>query len=646
MEEQEEVERFPKNVAGLVDESRVDKQAQERTWDVSLLFLSGNQWLTFDQTLRQYEVTRPQRTGRTRAQVNLLLNIYRNVLSRLSTTYPSVVVMPASPTHDDIIKAKSAETALQYWWQQDDIKFKVEKAIEYLLTCGTAAYHTYYDPAKKRVTMDVISPYDLFFEAKVTDPELSEWVAIRTYHTKDELKEAYPQFSSEIDETPFAGDDPGLRVRTHPADRVALYEFYWRDGRHAVVLGSTYLFKEEGLPTDLFPVQIIRYTRIPTQLWGLSLLVPLIDLQFYFNKYRTQVMRNVELMANPKWLIPKSAGVSDSAINDQPGEKVMYNIAGGKPEMMQAVPIPSYVLDNISRIQSEMMDVAGIHSVTLGKRAIGITSGKAIDQLAGQDLSQLEITQQDIERATQKMAKVALGLMSNFYSEDKMVSMLDSLGKVVWKQIKATDLDDNPEVFIQAGSLFRHEAQDRDAKIMQLLEAQLIDPQTALQELSYRTGNSFVIDKVAGLAVGEDLLDGVMGGDNAEIFASDDLISIQEVIKKRMQTPEFYSLTQERQDYIADMLVSIDEWQNPDAQFRQAGINRKVFPRTPNSNETAGGSVRNIAAMASPEAAGQSAAEQMAMSQLTQAVGTASQQGGMLPQEAIKSAAPGQGGLG
>ena len=601
MAEQENTDSFPENALGLVEESRVDKYAQERTWDVSLLFLSGNQWLTFDQSLGQYDVSRPQRTGRTRAQVNLLLNIYRNVLSR--------------------------------------------KAIEYLLTCGTAAYHTYYDPTKKRVTLDVISPYDLFFEAKITDPELSEWIAIRTYHTKAELKAAYPQFSSEIEETPFAGDDPGLKVRTHPADRVAIYEFYWRDGKHAVVLGSTYLFKEEGLPTDLFPVQVIRYTRIPTQLWGLSLLVPLIDLQFYFNKYRTQVMRNVELMANPKWLIPKSAGVSDNAINDQPGEKVLYNIAGGKPEMMQAVPIPSYVLDNISRIQSEMMDVAGIHSVSLGKRAIGITSGQAIDELASQDLSQLEITQQEIERATQNMAKVALGLMANFYDEDKMVSMLDTLGKVVWKQIKSTDISPNPEVFIQAGSLFRHEAQDRDAKVMQMLEAGLIDPKTALQELSYRTGNAFVIDKVSGLSVGEDLIDGVMAGDNAEIFASDDLVSIQEVIKRRMQSPEFYEIPRERQDYIADMLVSIDEWQNPDAQFRQAGINRKVFPRTPNSNETPGGSLRNIAAMASPEAAGQSAAEQMAMSQLTGAVGTAAQEGPPA-QEAVKSAAPWQGGLG
>jgi hypothetical protein len=646
MEETEEHPKFPKNVSGLIDESRVDKQEYQRTWDVSLMFLSGNQWLTFDQTLKQFEVIRPRRVGRTRAQVNLLLNIYRNVLSRLSTTYPSVVVMPASPSQEDIVKAKSSEVALQYWWQQDGIKFKIEKAIEHLLTCGTAAYHTYYDPSKKSVTMDVISPYDLFFEAKVTGPELSDWVAIRTYHTKKELKEAYPQFSSQIDEAPFAGDDPGMKVRTHPKDRVAIYEMYWRDGKHAVTLGNTYLFKEEGLPTDLFPVQVIRYTEIPAQLWGLSLLVPLVDLQFYFNKYRTQVMRNVELMANPKWLIPKSAGVSDNAINDQPGEKVLYNIAGGKPEMMQPVPIPSYVLDNISRIQSEMMDVAGIHSVTLGKRAIGITSGKAIDQLAGQDLSQLEITQQSIEKATQEMAKVALGLMANFYTEGKMVSMLDKMGRVVWNQIKTTDLSTNPEVFIQAGSLFRHEAQDRDAKIMQLLEAGLIDPKSALKELSYRTGNSFVIEKVAGLAIAKDLLDGVMGGDNAEIYTSDDLVSIQEVIKSTMQTEEFYNLPQERQDYISDMLVSIDEFQNPDPQFRQAGIRRKVFPRTPVQNTQPGASIGNIAAMSSPEAAGQAAIEQQNMQALNQAQGMVDQKASVAPAEAIKSAAPGQGGLG
>jgi hypothetical protein len=40
-------------------------------------------------------------------------------------------------------------------------------------------------------------------------------------------------------------------------------------------------------------------------------------------------------------------------------------------------------------LQSEMQDVASIHAVSLGKRAVGLTSGKAINALAENDMSQL-----------------------------------------------------------------------------------------------------------------------------------------------------------------------------------------------------------------------------------------------------------------
>ena len=35
-----------------------------------------------------------------------------------------------------------------------------------------------------------------------------------------------------------------------PANHVETYEVYWRDGRHAILMGQTYLFKEENGVTD------------------------------------------------------------------------------------------------------------------------------------------------------------------------------------------------------------------------------------------------------------------------------------------------------------------------------------------------------------------------------------------------------------
>ena len=88
---------FPKNIKGLLNDSRRDKIAVRRAWNLSLKFLEGRQWLSYDKRLASY-VTSTSSEGGSRVTVNLLLNIYRNVLSRLALAYPGVVVIPASPS--------------------------------------------------------------------------------------------------------------------------------------------------------------------------------------------------------------------------------------------------------------------------------------------------------------------------------------------------------------------------------------------------------------------------------------------------------------------------------------------------------------------------------------------------------------------
>lgn len=615
--------KWPGGLKGKISESKLDRIKEERSWDLSLLFLSGNQWLTYDENLRQYELTRPRRGQQTRVTVNLLLNVYRNILSRLAVAYPSIVVLPASPSPEDIVKAKSSEIALQYWWQAESVKDTVEKAIEHLLTCGTTGLHTYYNPETKNVELEAVSPYDLFFEPKVTCPDMSEWIAIRRYHTKEELISAYPDHKAAIEksaETSTAAGEGMLENRV-PENRLEVYEFYWKDGRHAICLGNTYLFKEDKVPGGAFPLKIVRYTQIPMKLWGLGLIQPLIDLQWYFNKGRSQILQNVEMMGNPKWLIPKSAGVSSKAITNVAGEKVYYNMAGGKPEMIAPVPIPSYLIDNLRSLQAEIMDVAGVHSVTMGKRAVGVVSGKAINALAERDLSQLQITQSNIERGIREVSKCALVFMRHYYSENKMVSMMDNLGNVVWKEIKGTHIMKNPEVFLEAGSLFRHESGDRDQKVLEMLQMGLIAPEEALKELSFRTGNAQVAEKIQSLSHAEDILEAAKRGFAVEIFNTDDISAFKKVFGDFMKTEEFYKLEPERQQYIADIFISLETQGLPEEAYQQAMMMRKVFPRQ--QMPGAGNLQQKLGAgivPQSPMTEGQVQGEQMMAQQMANAV--------------------------
>lgn len=602
--------KLPASMKGLLDSSQEDKRIDQRIWDASLMFLEGRQWLNYDKRIDQYVAANVSSSVGYKVTVNLLLNVYRNVLARLSLAYPSVVVLPASPMYDDIIKAQSSETALKYFWQSQRVKQSLIQGIEWLLTTGTVALHTYYDPGDKNCKLAVLGAYDIFFEKGVRSPDESQWIALRTYHTRAELKEAYPDKEELIEGlVPVSVGDTssGAQPLDHPgsiAERIELYEIYWRDGRHAISTGDHYLYTEE-YPIDCFPVQIIRYSSIPRRCWGLSLLAPLLDLQLLYNKARSQLSHNIDLMGSPKWLVPKTSGISTGAITNRPGEKIYYNPAGGRPEQIAPAPIPSYVIDNMARIQSEMGDVAGLHSVSLGKRAVGVTSGKAMETLSSYDTSQLQGTQTAIEGAVAEMAKCVLMTMQKYYTEEKMMRMLDEIGKVTFHAIKGTDLSDSPEVFIEAGSLFRDEAQDRDAKVLELMQLGLLPPEQALEELSFRTGNSFVSEKVRGLAHARDMLEAAKRGGEVELFRSDDLGAFKEVFSEYIQGSEFYELPDEDQDYIRDVLVAINASDMPDEQYAQMLQTQQIFPRPVPPQQDAEGLLNVIGAMNSGSGQGQ-----------------------------------------
>jgi len=578
-------ETYPKDFAKRIDESKVDKSATGTMFDLCLYYLEGRQYLVYDRNLTRFTMAKSQR-GRNRVVINLILNLWRSVVARLATSYPNVAVIPASPNYDDIIKAQASEAALHYYWSQENIKQVLQDAIEWLVSTGNCGLQTYYDPDKKKVCSKAVSPYDLFFEKGATSLEESDWVVVRSFVKKATLMAAYPEKKKQIqDLASSSGDytttkDGETASYSVPPNRVEVFEAYWKDGRYAVLTNDFYLFKGE-FPEGAFPVQHLRYTEIPNRLWGVGLIQPLIDLQNSYNKFRNQILDNVELMSNPKWLIPKTAGVSAQAITNTAGEKVYYNPAGGKPEQVAGEPIPAYVLDNIQRVQAEMMDVSGIHSVSVGKRAVGIVSGKGIEALQQGDASQLQLTQQSIEFAVKKMAECVLVMMKTYYTEPVFMRMLDNSGGAVFREIKDENIVDFPEVFIEANSLFRSELPDRDAKVLEMLQLGLIDPPTALKELSFKTGGmTAIMDKMASTSEAKQLIEAIKQGAQVEIYNSDDIDTFSRVFSEYIKADEYQTLPMPTQDYISDVFNAMVSFgKAPDAL--QNLQRNKVFPVVP-----------------------------------------------------------------
>ena len=604
--------KFPTDMHSHILKSRSEKTRHEREWSAAIRMLSGDQWLYWSSRINDYNVIKRQ-NGEVRVTVNQMLNIERSIIARLTMNAPTPVVIPASDHVDDITKATASEMALRYFWLSDRQNRVWSAAIRWMCQTGNAMLHTFYEPGielkeqldmlpgdypsdegekedevigsketKGRVRCEVVSPFDVFFEPGVHSPDEARWTAIRTYTTKAELKDTYPDKATEIDEMPDDSEYQLLEYQEYrPQNRVEVFEVYWRDGRHAIMAGGTYLQKEVSEDVRaVFPLRMMRYHVVEGDLWGLGPMVQIADLQQLYNRTRTQIHSNVRLMGNPPWLIPRTADVRKGSMMNKPGAIIRFTPGGGKPEPANPQQMPAHVLREPSVLREEMSDVAGAHGITLGRREPGVKSGVHARTLTQQDATQLLMTQNEIVYSVEDTMRAVLLLMRRHYDEARMIKMLDASGTPAWKAISSTDIVENPEIHISADMLFQVDAANREVKALEYVQLGLMTPEEAREMISFRTYNTQVAQKFLALSHAKEMLQAVIMGNNIQILPTDDIEAFLRVFNEFTQSPEYYELSQDRQDYIRQIIVDAAFVNDPDEVHAEQSAKKTVHPRT------------------------------------------------------------------
>ena len=245
-----------------------------------------------------------------------------------------------------------------------------------------------------------------------------------------------------------------------------------------------------------------------------------------------------------------------------------------------------------------------------------------------------------MEAAFIDAATAALVLWRKYMPMSQNIRIFDSsIGRVIHKELKGTDLVENPEVFVEPGSLFKFSTKERDELLGQMLQVGAITPEEYRKKISLRLHDQDRMKKMVALSHAQDLLEWCKKGNQIEILPSDDLDSIREVFEEYIQSPEYYELAvrakqvaeaglqdsgtvmmgraQERMQYIRDVLVAVSLPLNADA--RQS----KIFPRVePDPADAIG----KIFAAQSPTAQGQMAAESVRAQDIGNRMSVARQQ--------------------
>ena len=536
-----------------------------RTWEVAIEFVRGNQDSLFASTglVNTDTSTTAQRLWNSDAVIlNKILSVRDNIASRLVTAYPSMTVLPASDSLSDMSKMKASQLILRYYWNKDNIKDKLKEVIFWLTDTGNCGLHEYFDPSTGNVTTEVVSPFDLAYEGYINNAKKSEWVMIRRYTTIRAITERFPDEARQIQEHAQTSTSPdGYRQwgpQSHPTDRIETWEVYTVDGRHMIMLGS-YILWEGRTQTYCPPVQHMRFHEISGYLQGMGVVEVCIPAQVLRNKIETQILKNAYYMGNLKIMRPTASGVEPGAFAADAGEIVNYE-GGHPPEYMAPPSMPQYIVELPGRLDADMNDCAGMAAVTQGKIG-GTNSGTQAEVLTANSLSPLQLPQDNIESAVTEMASCVLQLMKVNYKEKKMVRMMDTNGTFVFQELQSTDLVEDPEIFLEAGTLFRSSAQDRDNDTLKYLQAGIIKPDEAKMALSTHTVSNDMVEQLKAVRHAKDLLGAcVVFNKPLEINQADDLVDLQAlkaVWKEFMHSPDFYRLPLPKQDMIDSCYAQI-----------------------------------------------------------------------------------------
>lgn len=588
-----------------IAKSRSTRGDMVSIWDACNAMLRGRQNVLWDRG-RLFDLpTAPVGSGgrrRSRSVTNQLLQPYRTAQQLLRVRQPYFDIVGASTSYDDLTKAMAAQHLAKYLWHRNGMQKISAAAVRHMAVSSVAWLHTYWNPAEQRIMTEVGGGYDLLAEYGARSWEDSAWLAIRHTYERRVLCEAYPDHKEWLlNQQGQTVNDDGARPM--PEERIDVWDVYWRhSGEHAVLCRDRYLWQGQTVK-GVRPVVVAEWMRVEDELYGPSLLDQLLDLQRRYNHATNAIQDILDAHAAPVWLVPSNAGVSKGAINNAPDNVVTFRAGAQAPRREPAPPFSQELLAQPGRTQGEMMDVAGIHGSTYGKRTVGISSGRAIEALSERDEQQLWTTAESLRGAIIETVKNWLVLFKTYVSEAQSITYFDeAAGAVVHKELSAADLVDNPEVFVADEELFSAAASERDAKLMELWNSKLVqDPDIILKHLTFQVGGRKATQKMIALSHAQDLLEACKAGAEIQISPNDDTKTIRDVFADYMRSPQYYKRAMEAAEafaesgspdalavyqreydsteYIAAVVAAIDTYGQPPEAYMQAAT-AKVFPRT------------------------------------------------------------------
>jgi hypothetical protein len=479
-------------LAKFIDDqlSKCKKDAYELQAYLNISYFAGKQWIKVDRSSNRL-VEPPLEPWQVRFTANKIQPIVRTELAKITKNKFVMYVNPATSDDNDVRAARVAEKVVSWLEYELGLQEKDRENCLWGLCTGISFMKPYWNPKKGReiripedlgggtiyegdVDSCVVPLFELKFDTSCSKWADISWICHDKIRTLDYIKEVYGiEAQAETGLTATSLYEAKLQtlstsgVSYQKCENSAVVHEYWElpssdypKGRRITKIGHQIPIYEEdigfGEEDDTereLPFFPFFHINVPGRLIPTSIVEQLIPIQREYNKSRSQIIENKNLVGNPILMAP--IGSLDEEPTNEPGQYLEYNPgAGPKPDYLTPPTMSAEVYKNIDLLDGEFEFVSGQHETSHGTTPAGVTSGTAIGYLQEQDDTKLGPTIANFISCKQKYMRYLLKMIQKKYDFERTVRIAGDDRRAETLRFKGSDLT-SIDVRVNEGTMYQ-----------------------------------------------------------------------------------------------------------------------------------------------------------------------------------------------
>ena len=381
-------------------------------------------------------------------QLHTLKSTFNNCVADQMQNIPNAKIVPETPELEQY--AMDMQDAVQYiLFRANRFEKMHKRRAEDFYGTGTAVTQICWDP-----DMDMgkgnIAIFRWPVEAFLWDPQAEDLQDARavikvSWHPLSWYRAHYPKTGK------YVQPDEGMYNRVgvpetqqdlggQDEDRAALFEYWYREydaNRKRYTINVAYVAGHALLAHDrdvyihgMYPFVLDVHSTVEGQPVGDGLIVELINMMRYINKYARYIDTNLRMASKARMLVRKNSGIDREALADWSQDMIEGDriVQGEDWAWLQHAPLNNMIVQQMLQMESDLKNDSGMNQFSRGESAGGIVSGKAILALqeAGNKIANMRMV--TLNDGFVEICNHIIWLMAQFYTKDRMVMVTGNTG--------------------------------------------------------------------------------------------------------------------------------------------------------------------------------------------------------------------------